>query len=641
MTFAHEWILHFLWVMPFFGFVLLVQHRRRQRAMERFAQHTLLKRLTPEDHKGRRFLKALMLLFALGALIFALAGPRWGSRYQEVSRKGVDIMMLVDVSRSMMVEDVKPNRLERATREIIDFLKIVEGDRVGLTVFAGTAFVQCPLTLDYAAIEMFLNVLQPGIIPVPGTDLGAAIETGLTAFDDKAETDKVMLLITDGEDNEQRGLTAARKAMSKDTKIFVFGMGDPSGGPIPAGDQQGGFKKDKSGNLVLSKLNEKTLQDIALQTGGGYVRSRAGDLDLDILYFDGIKQKTEAQTLKSGKIKVYEEHFNLFVLVAFLLLIFEELLNPKRSNHDPEKKSYPVMVLMLVLIAGCYPRPVLAAETPDELYRQGRYEEAKEAYTRDDMDHPKDTRFRYNRGCAAFQNGQYEEAAAAFSSVMKRTDDAEMRFKAAFNLGNTAFKQGDFASAAMYYKQSLAHQSSSEDARYNLELSLRSLEKEKQKEKQEPSDTPSSDNQNQDKDQQKQTESDEQDPGQQPSDQESRQNDQDKEDSQENESPEKPNDQTHGDDEQKQSPDKQNQKTPDQSNPPEPADDDALSGDLKPRQNMPDLKPADPLSEDDRSDMDRKKAQALLDNVQEDPSEIMRFMLSDENRENSFSGRDW
>lgn len=629
MTFANGWILHFLWAMPLIAFVLMVQHRRRQRAMGRFAEQTLLKRLTPEDHKGKRFLKALLLLFALGTLIFALAGPRWGSRYQEVSRKGVDIMVLVDVSRSMMVEDVKPNRLERATREIIDFLKVVEGDRVGLTAFAGAAFVQCPLTLDYAALEMFLNVLQPGIIPVPGTDLGTAIETGLTAFDAKDETDKVMLLITDGEDNENRGLETARKAADQGIKIFVFGIGDPSGGPIPAGQDQGGFKKDKNGNLVLSKLDEKTLQDIAMETGGGYVRSMAGDLDLDILYFDGIKQKTEAQTLKSGKIKVYEEHFNLFILTAFFLLLFEELLDGKRRANTKRKFSFFIVVLAIGLTPWLCLSPVEAAETPDELYQQGRYEEAEQAYSQQDMDHPKDIRFRYNRGCAAFQNGQYEEASAAFSSVIRRTENEDVRFKAAFNLGNTAFKQGDYASASTYYKQALADQPASEDARYNLELSLRALKKEQEKQEQEPTDTPQSDTPTQGNDQEG---TDNQKPGEQQPDKEPQQSDEENEDPQENEDHQKAEDPTSGDD--------KNQ-TSAQNKPPESIDEDTLSGDLKPREALPELESTDPLKGDNPSEIDRKKAEALLDNIQEDPSEIMRFMLSDENRQNSFSGRDW
>ena len=329
MTLANGWVLHFLWILPMTAFALIVRHRRRRRSMERFAEPALLKRLTSEDHKGRRFIKAILILCTLGILLLALAGPRWGNRYQEVSCKGVDIMLLVDVSRSMMVEDVKPNRLERARREIIDLIKVVEGDRIGLTAFSGAAFVQCPLTLDYAALEMFLSILQPGIIPVSGTDIGGAIETGMSAFDFKVETDKVMLLITDGEDNERRALKAARDAARQGVKIFVFGIGEPNGGPVPAGNEQGGFTKDGNGNLVLSKLDEKTLQDLASVTGGGYVRSVAGDLDLDRLYFEGIKQKTEAQTLKSRKIKIYEERFNVFILVALLLLLVEGLLEDK------------------------------------------------------------------------------------------------------------------------------------------------------------------------------------------------------------------------------------------------------------------------------------------------------------------------
>ena len=247
MTLAKLWILNFLWFLPLVVLGLIVRNRKKKQAMARFAEPELLDRLTVEDHRGRGFLKGLLLLSTLGLLIFALAGPRWGSSYQEVSQKGVDIMILVDVSPSMLVEDIKPNRLEQAQREIIDFLKVVEGDRVGLVAFAGAAFVQCPLTLDYAALQLFLNALEPGLIPVSGTDLSAAIETGLSAFDFESATDKVMLLITDGEDNEGRGLDAARRADERDVKIFVFGIGELAGGPIPDQEGKGGFKKDEGG----------------------------------------------------------------------------------------------------------------------------------------------------------------------------------------------------------------------------------------------------------------------------------------------------------------------------------------------------------------------------------------------------------
>lgn len=333
MTFARFWTLNFFWLLPLVGFILLIHARQKRKILRNVADPELLERLTGKEIRGRGFLKGLFLLLGIGSMIFALAGPRWGSHYQEVQQKGVDIMILVDVSPSMMVEDVKPNRLERARREILDFLRVVQGDRVGLVAFSGAAFVQCPLTLDYGALEMFLNIMEPGLIPVPGTDLGAAIEKGISSFDFKSETDKVILLITDGEDNEGRGIDAAAKAADKSIKIFVFGIGDPSGGPIPATSGKGGFMKDEEGNLVLSKMDETGLRAIASETGGIYTRSVAGDLDLDLLYFDGIKARTEARTLKSGKIMVYEERFFFFILGAFLFLMIEGILRERLSSN--------------------------------------------------------------------------------------------------------------------------------------------------------------------------------------------------------------------------------------------------------------------------------------------------------------------
>jgi Ca-activated chloride channel family protein len=330
MSLANLWILNFLWFIPLVSVALVVHHRQKKRALERFADPEFLLRLTGKDQRGRRFLKGFLLLISLSLMLFALAGPRWGSHYQEVRQKGVDIMILVDVSPSMLVEDMEPNRLERARREILDLLRVVQGDRLGLVAFSGVAFIQCPLTLDYGALQMFLNSLQPDLVPVRGTDLGEAIRSALSSFDFKSATDKVILLITDGEDNEGRGFEAARKAAAKGVKIFIFGMGEPSGGPVPAGEGKAGFKKDEEGKLILSKLDEEGLRKIASLTGGTYVRSVAGDLDLDMLYFAGVKGRTEDQTLKSGKIKVYEERFTIFVLAAFLLLLLEDLISERR-----------------------------------------------------------------------------------------------------------------------------------------------------------------------------------------------------------------------------------------------------------------------------------------------------------------------
>lgn len=571
MTFANAWVLHFLWLLPPLGLVLVAYHRQRARALTRFAEPELLLRLTGAVVPGMRAVKAALLVVALGMMIVGLAGPRWGSHYQEVTQKGVDIVVLADVSPSMLVEDVKPNRLERARREIHDFLQVVQGDRVGLVAFSGAAFVQCPLTLDYAALEMFLQALEPELIHTAGTDLGAAIETGLTAFDPKAETDKVMLLITDGEDNEGRGAESARKAAGNGVKIFVFGVGEAAGGPVPGGGQ-GGFKKDQQGNLVLSRIDEDSLRKIAAETGGTYVRSVAGDLDLDVLYFNGIRARTTAQTLKSGKIRIEEERFVFFLLPALLLLLIEGFL--------PERKAFRPTVLVVPLLLGglLAAGQARAAADPDELFRKGRYAEAEKAYAELDMDHPKDIRYRYDRGCAAYHAGDYQGAIAAFSSVGVRATESGMKFKAAYNLGNAVFQKGDFAAAAAIYREALRHDPASTDARHNLELSLRKLEQQKKDQEQ--------------KDKEKKDQGD------------------------------------------------KNQETPDKKDGGEKGEGQKqdLSGDLEARQDLPESAPkSDPAGA--AASADRRMAEALLDNITEDRSHLRQPGAA--RRRAVRSGKDW
>ena len=594
MTFEYSWVLHFLWLLPVVGLALLAYHRQREKALSRFAEPELLGRLTGTVIPGMRTVKSALTLFALGLMIFALAGPRWGSHYQEVTQKGVDIVVLADVSPSMMVEDVKPNRLERAKREIHDFLQVVQGDRVGLVAFSGAAYVQCPLTLDYAALEMFLQSLSPDLIPIAGTDLGAAIDTGLSAFDPKVETDKVMLLITDGEDNEGRGLEAARKAAGKGVKIFVFGVGDAAGGPVPGGGQ-GGFKKDEQGKMVLSRMDEESLRKIATDTGGTYVRSVAGDLDLDVLYFNGIKARTTAQTLKSGKIRIEEERFVFFLLPAFFFLLIEGFLVERTAFR-------PTVLTALLLLGGlAFADRARAADDPDQLFRKGRYAEAEKAYGELDMDHPKDVRYRYNRGCAAYGKGDYQGAVAAFSSASVRAGDDSMRFKAAYNLGDTVFQQGDFAAAADLYRNALRYNPASEDARHNLELALR--KREQQKKDQEKKDQQDK----QDKKDQKQGKKDSPDKKQGGDKQEKSQEKQ----------------QAQGQEPEKTGADK----TPDQS------------GELKPLNDLPENAQKDNAPPPGVSAADRKMAEALLNNVNEDRSHL-RPQGSGKRRAVR-SGKDW
>jgi len=589
MTLSFPWILHFLWLLPLVAVTFVVVYRKRHQALIRFAESDLLRRLTPEGSRGRRVIKAVLCLTALGCMLLALAGPRWGSHYQEVTQKGVDIVIALDVSPSMLVEDVKPDRLERAKREITDFLKVVQGDRVGLVAFSGAAYTQCPLTLDYGAVMMFLNILHPDFIPVPGTDLGAAIQGAMKAFDPKSETDKVILLITDGEDNEKRGLEAAREAARKGIKIFVFGMGDPAGGPIPASGGRGGFIKDDKGELVLSKLDEAGLQEMAAVTGGEYVRSMAGDLDLDRLYFDGIKQKTDAAVVKSGKIKVYEERFFIFAAAAFLLLLLEGLIGHLKRKMPA---FLAIGFLLLSSVRG------ECSEDPDQLYEKGRFAEAAKEYADQDMDNPRDIRYRYNRGCADYQASDFKGAMAAFSSVLKRTDDPETRVKAVFNLGNAAFKQGDFASAKAYYQQAIVLDPTNENARFNLELTLRELEKQKKREEEKQ--------QQQQKDQKKEGSQKE------------------KKEGDKKTSPEGPKEKQPENPDQKEN--EEPQKKPQDSGAQKP------DKDSEPEARKPEQVPA--------ARIQKQKAEALLDNIKEDRARFLKYQVPEAKGQGK-SGKDW
>ncbi|NOY53388.1 MAG: VWA domain-containing protein [Deltaproteobacteria bacterium] len=266
------------------------------------------------------------MVVAIALSIVALARPRWGFRWEEIRRRGVDIVVALDVSQSMMATDVDPNRLERAKRKIQDLLTMLRGDRIGLVAFAGSSFIQCPLTLDYGAFRIFLDGLSPDLIPVPGTAVARAIETSLTAFDPKLRTSKAIILITDGEDHGGNPLSAAKKAKEAGVKIFTIGIGKREGAPIPLAGPGGGFKKDHSGNLILTRLDEETLKKIALTTGGAYVHSVTGDMDLQSIYLKGIRMGMKQTELATRRKKRWTERFEWPLMAAVFLLIAEGFL---------------------------------------------------------------------------------------------------------------------------------------------------------------------------------------------------------------------------------------------------------------------------------------------------------------------------
>jgi len=273
-----------------------------------------------------------MLIAAVGLFSLALARPQFGTKMELVKRKGVDIFIAMDVSASMLAEDPKPNRLERAKMEVRDLIDRLEGDRVGLIAFAGTPFVQCPLTTDYGAAKMFLDLMGPDLIPQPGTAIGEAIRMATASFEQEERKHKVLVLVTDGEDHETQPVEAAKEAAAEGVVIYAIGIGSAGGAPVPEVDERGvvtGIKKDRNGNLVMSKLGADTLRKVALMTNGKYHQASAAGMELERIYED-ISQM-EKKELQARKFTQYEEQFQWLVLAGVLLMVWEWGMSERRK----------------------------------------------------------------------------------------------------------------------------------------------------------------------------------------------------------------------------------------------------------------------------------------------------------------------
>ena len=335
MRFGDPIYFYLLWCLVPLIFFMVWGMRKKQQLTLKFCGNPLLSKLVHPGVEKRHRSKTIFVVLAILFLILALTRPRWGYEWENLHQRGVDVIVALDVSSSMLAEDIKPNRLERAKRKISDLLDMMEGDRIGLVAFAGTSFVQCPLTLDYGAARLFLSAIDTQLIPLQGTALGDAIKTSVKAFQSKDKKSKALILITDGEDQMGKALSAAKSASDQGVKIYTIGIGGEIGAPLPNPSGAGGFRKNQQGEVILSKLDETTLQQIALETGGSYVRSVTGDIDLNTIYKDQIKKHIEKKELKSERRKIWQERFQWFIFLALIFLVAETYLSEKKSLEKP------------------------------------------------------------------------------------------------------------------------------------------------------------------------------------------------------------------------------------------------------------------------------------------------------------------
>lgn len=329
--FEHPEYLLALWIIPALILLVIYLNNRKKKILAKFADKNLHKVLIANYSSAKSTIRFIILLMIFALLILAAANPQVGTKLQEVKQTGIDVYILLDVSLSMQAEDIKPNRLEKAKYQISNLIQKLAGDRIGLIIFSGQAYIQFPLTTDYSAANLFLSAVDFNSVPQPGTAIASAINLAVQSFD-SAATQKAIIIITDGEDHEGDIENAIDNAKSEEIKIFTIGLGSPAGVPIPVYDNSTRrmvYKQDNSGNTVLTKLNETILKEIASEADGEYYRGNNYEDYLDKIY----SSLSEIEKTEYGVKKVtdYESRFYYLLIPAILLILIEIFISEKKS----------------------------------------------------------------------------------------------------------------------------------------------------------------------------------------------------------------------------------------------------------------------------------------------------------------------
>ncbi len=304
----------------------------KKRVLNQLGDERLIKKLLPNVSHKLATLKFILYAISLLFLFVGLANLQFGTKLQEVKREGVDLMICLDVSNSMMAEDITPNRLERSKRAIYQLIDKLHNDRIGIIVFAGEAYVQLPITTDYSSAKLFLETIGTDMIPTQGTSIGSAIDLAMESFNFKDGTSKAIIVITDGENHEENAIENTEKAEKKGITIHTIGMGSKNGSPIPIyrNGKQIGFKTDKEGNTVVSKLNEAMLKQIASTGNGSYVRASNANAGLNIIMNE--INKMDKKEFGSKVFKDYEDRFQVFLIISLILLVLEYFISNRKSS---------------------------------------------------------------------------------------------------------------------------------------------------------------------------------------------------------------------------------------------------------------------------------------------------------------------
>ncbi len=494
------------------GYIIMIRINHKQLSV--FSDKPQLKSLMPAYVPSRKHAKFIIFIIALALLIFAASDPQIGSKLEKVKHKGAEVIVALDVSNSMLAEDVYPNRLEASKMALEKLVDRLSNNNIGVIVFAGDAFVQLPVTNDYISAKMFMSSINTGLVPVQGTNISKAIELAMRSFSSQdKETNKVLIIISDGEDHEEGAVEMASEASKKGIIIHTIGMGKPEGAPIPILNKFGkkDFKTDKEGNVIISKTNDALLQQISSSANGIYVRAQNASTILDEIA--GRIEKISTKESETQQYSEYDHQYQYPLILSILLFIIDFFFIERKFsffklNLRSMFSNKTVMLLSLILLlpafanAQAYKNQIRKGT---DLYLKKKFKESEVEFRKAYKLNPESYKTNFNLGDALYKQNKLDDAQKQFMNAPAKTNHPLEQSHAYYNLGNTYLKQNKLDESIESYKNALRRNPSDSQAKYNLSYAMM-LKKQQQQQQQQ-----NQNKQQQNKQQQKQQQQNKQD----------------------------------------------------------------------------------------------------------------------------------
>jgi Putative Zn-dependent protease, contains TPR repeats len=455
-------------------YFLVVKWKRN--AAKKIGDPELVKEITAQYSSGKFFTKFILFIIAFALCAFAVAGLIKPDGTQKISRKGSDIMIALDVSKSMLAQDIKPNRLERAKQMISKIIDNSPDDKIGLVIFAGRAYLQMPLTLDHAAAKMYLNSASPDDVPTQGTVISQALKMSYAAFNPKEKTYKSVLLISDGEDHDDEAIKVAKQLAEQGIMINTIGIGSVLGAPI-MDEETGQYKIDSKGQTVISKLNEQELRDIAV-TGQGIFQLYSTTEEVVKNLKNKLGSIGQETTLSDSAYASFKQYFQYFLGAAFILLLLEFFTSEKRKLKI--KNAVAVLFFMMISNVSFSQKTNSAILKGNKAYQENKFDEAEKEYRNALKKSEKNVTANYNLGNVLYRQEKTEEAVKAYDNAIQNTEDNVLKQKAFYNKGVAYQKEKKLPECILAYKNALILNPNDEDARQNLQRALKQQQQQQQ-----------------------------------------------------------------------------------------------------------------------------------------------------------------